>query len=337
MATHAQSVIDTTARRWVARSDAGLSSADAARLAVWREADPRHAAAFERYATAWKALAVPRQSGQGEALRSELDRQLRHDRRRRWVAGAASAFLLTLLGTLGWRSWMRPSHDLANGAVSVSAPLRQLLRDGSQVIAAPGSEWSEEFSEQERRVRLVRGQVHFQVAHDAQRPFIVSVEQLEFRAVGTAFALHTGPRIELVVTEGRVAVSPPIGPAHSVAAPGAETALIVAAGQSVRLDPDKPAPVVTDLAPDLIAEHMAWSHTTVEFSGAALPEVVAELNRHNAVRFVVADPSLRTVTLTGRFRADDPETFALLLRSGFGIAAERYGDELRLRPVITGK
>src|SRR3546814_17986320 len=58
-----------------------------------------------------------------------------------------------------------------------------------------------------RRVILRRGEASFEVAHNVQRPFVVSAEGLDVRAVGTAFVVGIEDGgVEVTVEEGVVAV-----------------------------------------------------------------------------------------------------------------------------------
>src|SRR3546814_19282958 len=58
-----------------------------------------------------------------------------------------------------------------------------------------------------RRVILRRGEASFEVAHNVQRPFVVSAEGLDVRAVGTAFVVGIEDGgVEVTVAEGVVAV-----------------------------------------------------------------------------------------------------------------------------------
>ncbi|WP_447414957.1 FecR family protein, partial [Clostridium perfringens] len=59
----------------------------------------------------------------------------------------------------------------------------------------------------QRFVRMLKGEAHFDVAHNPARPFIVKAGDSTLRAVGTAFNVRLRPELtELTVIEGRVAV-----------------------------------------------------------------------------------------------------------------------------------
>ena len=64
------------------------------------------------------------------------------------------------------------------------------------------------FSKKERRVRL-QGEAYFAVAKDSEKPFIIDVNTLEVKVVGTAFKidnLSQPSKVIVVVDEGIVEV-----------------------------------------------------------------------------------------------------------------------------------
>ena len=59
-----------------------------------------------------------------------------------------------------------------------------------------------------RRVELVSSEAHFNVAKDADRPFIARVRGIDIRAVSTAFNVRlTDQSVQVIVTEGKVQVT----------------------------------------------------------------------------------------------------------------------------------
>jgi transmembrane sensor len=158
-----------------------------------------------------------------------------------------------------------------------------------------------------RHVRLARGVAHFEVAKDASRPFVVIAAGVEVRAVGTAFSVQIDEgRVEVIVTEGRVAVG------HTHALPAATSAVVVEenskapdahafvdAGQQAVVDissnqTSAPPPRIASLPEGELAQRLAWRVPRLEFSATPLAEAVALLNQHGRVRLTLADPALGT-------------------------------------------
>ncbi len=74
--------------------------------------------------------------------------------------------------------------------MTVSAPERRELPDGSVVDLKPGAEIAVEFTPALRRVTLRAGAAHFAVVKNPARPFVVAVGDVEMRAVGTEYSVQ---------------------------------------------------------------------------------------------------------------------------------------------------
>ncbi|HRG56163.1 MAG TPA: FecR domain-containing protein, partial [Lacunisphaera sp.] len=203
------------------------------------------------------------------------------------------------------------------------------LPDGSVIELNRGAVVTEHFTAGERRVRLERGEAHFQVAKDAARPFFVEAGGVAVRAIGTAFNVRLDQAsVEVLVTEGKVSVA-------ASSAPGAEP-VIPLMGMNERtvvsFAPAAPAPQVTLVPPAEIEARLAWQPRLLDFTSVPLPEIVAEFNRRNPVRLVLADDALRQLRLSATFRSDNVEGFVRLMESDFGMNVSwRDDDEIVLR------
>jgi transmembrane sensor len=176
---------------------------------------------------------------------------------------------------------------------------------------------------------LSKGEGLFQVAKNPERAFVVAAAGVEVRALGTAFSVQVGQEaVDVLVTEGTVRVESPraaiAGKASGSTPDLMPEAAVLTVGQKaiVPLSPSGTASAVTAVEPEEVAERLAWRNPRVEFSGAPFSAVVAVMNRHNRVQFVIGDSTLGQVPMSGLFRADDPETFVRMLEAGFGVKAE---------------
>jgi transmembrane sensor len=93
---------------------------------------------------------------------------------------------------------------------TLAKPKTDTLLDGSIVTLNKKSSLvlSERFNKRERRMTLT-GEAYFEVAHDATRPFVVDVQDLEVKAVGTAFNIDNTTDVKFIsilVTDGKVQV-----------------------------------------------------------------------------------------------------------------------------------
>lgn len=276
------------------------------------------------------ALDWPGRTANADAVLAAVERRVQRRRqlRRRALAAAAALALLVASAT-----WFRPASSptasaLATGA-TITQPARQLLADGSQIELNGDAQVRVEFSPAVRRVTIVRGEAHFEVAHDTARPFVVIAGEISVRAVGTAFAVRLAPDdVNVLVTDGRVAVDratadPLAAPAQPLAfvSKGARVAVVPA-----DLVPHAPAPAVVEVPAPELAEQLAWRVPRLEFNDTPLREAVELFNRHGNVRLTLAAPALGDLRVSGIVRADNAPALLQLLRADYGVEAQRLGD-----------
>lgn len=277
----------------------------------------------------------PRQSGHLDQLMAAIEVRKQRLRRRRQVISGVVA-VMSVVG-LSWFSFGRLSHEASGRVVSTKAillaPQYQTLADGTQVELKPGSNLAVDFSGPLRRVALQRGEAHFQVAKDPERPFVVSAGGVEFRAVGTAFAVHYGStQVEMIVTEGTVAVERPA--ASTAAIPPAALATVVAGTQvTLTLTSPAAAPAIAPITGDETSAKLAWRVPQMELNETPLAEAIATINRHSPVALELGDAGLGRLGISGILRADNVEPLLRMLESNYGIHADRsVAGKVTLRP-----
>lgn len=315
-----QQAIEHEASRWLAARDSGATSpAQEEAFLRWLDGDIRHRVAYLRLEAGWRRVGRLKEL---RPLDRDVDPDLLKERalRRSWPLATAAALLLAL--GLGGAWFYRSNHGWQNYETNVGAFSRIVLEDGSVVDLNTNSQVRVRLGDV-RELRLTRGEGRFQVAHDRERPFVVSAADAAVRAVGTAFTvrLRDASQVEVLVSEGKVAIAAPHVPA---AAP-------LAAGQAAVVVPGRVT--VSEVTPQLIERRLAWTAGRLEFRGESLAEAVAEFNRYNQRQIRFADPSLGTLRVGGNFKATDPESFAAALASAFKLHIEAAGtDAIVLRP-----
>lgn len=343
--------------RWKARVDAGLQPGEQAELDAWLEADEVNRSALARLDRVWDRFDRPFQGNAADQLLQELQKRARRRRGRAWSAAAVATGVLVVLGGLFWSRAQPAGLPLFAPAVAAAAqpassvvllPERRTLPDGSIVELRAGGEIAVQFTPALRRVTLLKGEAHFQVAKNPARPFVVTAGKVEARAVGTAFAVELRSReVEVLVTEGVVSVnesadteSPAVPAITSLARLEIGTSLVIpvdlAAGRSVDLTGR-----ILPLDAGALRERLAWRSPRVEFTRTTLAEAVALLNGYAAGRrasgennrqFYVADAELNQLRISGLFRVDNTRAFIGFLQDGFDIAVdESQAGEIVLR------
>jgi transmembrane sensor len=216
------------------------------------------------------------------------------------------------------------------------------LEDGSVVELKPGTQIETRFTAEVRSVRLIRGEGYFSVAKDPARPFVVTADRIDVRALGTEFCVTLNPSaVSVLVTEGKVRVDTTPRDAVAVDRAAPRELSQVAAGQRamIQLAPIASAGAsatdslveLRDITPAEIERALAWQGLRLEFIELPLRDVVREFNRFNVRKLVVADDATGATRIGGSFRADNVESFVRLLVTGFGMTADTQDNEIVLR------
>ncbi len=323
--------LSVTAARWVDRRNAGLTPSEQRDLQNWLAADERHAEAFAKADLHPSELDWPMHSGTAERVLTGLQARAERRRSRRMRVGATLALVaLVLVGGATARFYTRTNIEPASFVVQ--SPLRETLPDGSRVELPPGVELATFFTATERRVSLSGGHAHFEVAKDADRPFVVDTGAVVARAVGTAFVVAMDQdKVTVIVTEGTVAIDRASTPDGGNTL--ADTLALVQAGASVavtRTNDNSTAPVVTPVQVSSSDERVAWRIPRLEFKNTRLGDVIEIVNRYNSTRFVFADESLKRFRISGALRADRLDALIEMLEHDLKIATHPEGNQIIL-------
>ena len=317
---------------WLVRRDRGLTAAEQDEFLQWLAAEPCHGEwlALHRGTVAdFTALAqwCPEHS---EEPNPDLLAPARPVNR--WRTPVILAAAAGLAVAFAW--WRAPSAAPVEPPSANVEFERRILEDGTAVELNRGAVVTVAFTAAERRATLVRGEALFTVAKNPARPFIVRAGGVDVRAVGTAFSVRLdSDSVEVLVTEGRVALAPPaaVGSrAQGPSPPVTDTPRLsaeLAAGQRamVSLTGAQP-PRITAVTAAEIARHLAWQPQLLDFSSAPLAAAIAEFNRRNRVQFVLADAELANMPIIASIRSDNVEGFARFLAATPTVQIERRGE-----------
>lgn len=327
----AESAIDKAASEWVARRSAGLSITGESEFRDWMAADPRHVEAYSRLARTWAVFDRAEQKGAMNTILTRLE--LRgHARSSRRIQITAAFGMLTIVGLLLFVKLRSPSMVAPSASTLVKASVEpiQKLPDGSIVELNRGADIAVEYGVAIRRVRLLRGEAHFRVEKDVGRPFVVRAGDVEVQAVGTAFTVQLARQaVEVVVTEGRVALDRANENVGGEPAPAIVKSMLVAAGNRVLVDRTAPrsrTPEVHAMTATEIDSRLAWRVPLLQFSGMGMAEAVNLLNRSNRIQILLDDQSIGRLRVSGVFRSDNPEGFVRIVSATFDLKAENRGD-----------
>lgn len=315
------------AAAWFARMHSDqVTSEDEIAFSEWLEADPRRHAAYEEAAGVWSDIGNLRGQPRMRDLLQHLSPKVSGRRSRRgfllWGGGGIAA--AAVAGLIGWRYLQAPqTYTTAFGQ-----QLRVPLADGSTLTLNTESTVRVSLTEDERRIWLDRGQAHFIVAPDANRPFRVFVGDEEVRALGTRFEVRReGAAMRVTLEEGSVAIfregqtqqlnAPPTSAAQAVLSPGQQATV---AAENINI-----AAVDTQRV-------LAWRFGQMNLDAQPLSEAIAEINRYNTRQIVLEDPSLGDMPISGLFQTGSPDAFVDAVSLLLPVEASEQADgSIRLR------
>ena len=325
---------------WVAKLDAGhLTTADLSSLREWAGSSKQHRDTLEHVASEWDDLAI---LALGRALipveKQDVLDSTDHSRWRGFANAAAVAGVTVLLGALGWflqSTTTDATYVAANGQYVTAIGEQRIisLPDGSEVHVNTNSHLEVTYGDAGRFLRLLQGEAFFDVAPNAEKPFVVRAGQSEVVAIGTAFAVRLERRqsVRVTVSEGRVTVGRTVSGQRPVATSSAAAAQ-VNTGQTIVFDGATIDPVQT-LDPPQLSGRLAWRDGMLRFTDESLSTVVAEVTRYTPRKIVISDPSLRDLAFSGYFRTGDTAALLSTLAADFNITiTEVDGDIIYLRP-----
>ena len=263
----------------------------------------------------------------------------RRGRRAVWTA-AASVAIMGLAGI-----WFALTSGPLVHTTGVGEQAAFPLSDGSVVVLNTQSSIEVDYTETDRMVRLLTGEVLFEVREDADRPFRVLTDLAVIRAVGTVFNVRRrGEATNVTVIEGTVDVrlidardgsgSPALQSADvavtlagDAAVPGGlrdrDGMVRLDAGEQARVDEQSHEVVVLDANTE---DTTAWRERRLIFESQPLADVVAEFNLYGDRQIEIGDSELADRSISGSFDADDPESFALFLSTADLVEAVRRAD-----------
>lgn len=310
------------AQEWFLRLACGApAESDLAAFRAWHDADAGHRAAFAEVRELWNDLgdlqpalaAPPAMSAAADLAAARRSRRPRP----RAVLGGLLAACLALVAVFAADL---PTRFSADFRTAVGERARIALPDGSTAYLNTDSAIALDYSEERRRVTLLRGEAVFEVSKDPVRPFDVEALGGRATALGTAFALRRQDEDAVVtVIEGRVGVASPAG---------AEDLPPV-----VRLRHDQQVSYRRGAAPGpVIAVDAAavapWRRGLIVIEALPLSDALAELDRYHPGRILLLGGAGREERVTARIAFDDIEGGLRALAAVHGLKVTHVTDYL---------
>ncbi|MBM3404591.1 MAG: DUF4974 domain-containing protein [Bacteroidetes bacterium] len=239
------------------------------------------------------------------------------------VARLAAAIILLLIPTYLIISFLSGTKYQT---VVASQGIREVtLPDGSVVILNKGAsiQYPVKFNKKEREI-LANGEMHFSVAHQAHRVFVVSAGDVKVSVLGTAFFLQAseqGTEARVVLEKGKVAVSFNDQPTRQTILSPGEEAIISRTGKTItRQINDDP-------------NYMAWQTGLIIFDNTSLDVVAKTLAFAYGKEVVIANPAIAVCSITASFDNQTLESILKVIETTLDVKVSTTGEKI----IISGE
>jgi len=249
-----------------------------------------------------------------QALVRSLNRGLR-----KWQVAA----LLIGLAVTAALVWFLAGGGFSGSSVTLATtgtPQADTLSDGSVITLNKNSslQYAKQFDKRDTRTVKLEGEAFFQVAPDKSKPFIIHVNGITVKVVGTSFNIKTtGDKTEVIVETGIVQVSNDND-------------------QTVELRPREkitvPEPDAA-LAKEAVTDQLYQYYRTQEFVCDHTPlwKLVQVLNEAYHANIVIEGKDIRNLPLTATYHNESLDKILELLIETLGVTVTQENSKIILR------
>lgn len=326
--------LPTDAASWDARLRAAECTAEE-RMAfqVWCQDSPENRREYDELRALLSELRAAGDAPEIRALRewaieSTSSQPMAPNRRKNsvWLALAATISAVAIgIWITNQAIELSPGDSplVAEFSTAVGERSTVILDDGSVATLNTNTQLALDFSDSERRVILMQGQVLFDVAPDLERLFVVVAGEQRIVAVGTVFEVRLEQDdVNVVLVEGIVDV---FGEQISNSAGSSLPPVRMFAGQRLTTS------VVVTIVPPVVEETdteraTIWKEGRVFFDDSTLADAVREMNRYSSVKIVIDGESVEELRVNGMFRTGRPTNFVSTLEEYFPLVSERINE-----------
>ncbi|MDU0353474.1 FecR domain-containing protein [Paraglaciecola aquimarina] len=169
------------------------------------------------------------------------------------------------------------------------------LADGTKITLGAKSHVLVSQNERQRKVTQITGDAIYAVTKDPQRPFVVTVNDLEVTVLGTVFeVLKRNKSIKVEVAEGRVNVS---NKAFEEELTASESVTVSNLGE------------FSDISTSQQTQFAGWRNKRFSFQKVTIAEIVGVLNRYRQDPIRLAHPQIGQQVITTSFRLNQLNQF----------------------------
>lgn len=233
-----------------------------------------------------------------------------------WMRVAASVIIIVGLGLLAY--WIFGDRTKEMTVVAQQTVLNDTLPDGSVVTVNKGSSISypSKFKGEMRKVSL-KGEAFFSVTPNKNKPFIISVNDVQITVVGTSFNVKTSNgKTEVVVETGLVKVT--------------------RAGKTIELRANEETLIEEKdsvLTKEKVSDQLYKYYRTKEFvcDDTPLWKLVEVINEAYNSHVVIDNPALKNMSITTTFNNESLDQVLNVISLTLNIKIVKEGDTINLQ------
>lgn len=190
------------AARWFTRLlDVPEDHPDRARFDAWLRADSQHRVEYQAFSELWGDFTSTRKT---QALAQSMEKR---SGRRAFMRNSLLGLSGLLVGGLAWRYWSRNGAYEQQFFTRWGEQSKQRLPDGSEIVLGANTRVQVRYEGLQRQIFLLQGEVIFDVAHAADRPFVIDAGLARVTVLGTRFVVNRlDDRLRISVERGKVQV-----------------------------------------------------------------------------------------------------------------------------------
>lgn len=228
-----------------------------------------------------------------------------------WISIAASLLLFAALAFWGSQSIFSVEKKLKTDLQVQHVG----LPDGSMAHLNTHAEmvYQKQWLRKERKVRLFKGEVFFDVKKNQNNPFVIESGKSKITVLGTSFHVRRdGTDTEVIVASGAVKVS------YS----GQE--LVLKPNQMIVVSDTSNQKVRVDTVPDQLYRY--YVHQEFTFENTPLPRVFEILGKAYGKKFVIEDPKTKALTYTATFEQQNLNEIVDVILKTFDLKMSKKDD-----------
>lgn len=207
------------------------------------------------------------------------------------------------------------SHPGGNKKVILSDSSIVWLKGNSSIF------YSKEFSDEARNVKLT-GEALFEIAKDADRPFIIECGGLKATVLGTSFNIKSNEDdIEVFVLTGKVALSSEGSSEDLIVHPNEKAVYHTAGNQLAKVKAQE----------DERAIKIAGTQYSMRFSATRMKEIVRRIEGKFDVRVFLSDEKLNNCTITADFTDQSLDRTLNMISQTLGIEYKIEDNQVTLK------